>query len=128
MNFGYLWGSGYSRTYNDFFYLRKEHFCPDCHTKLEKVAVSKLVNSESPEAKDFDFRMGKRYMRGDVLFTWDELECPACKKHLTVDEMKTLEGISPSKRAKDNALKKLLRYIIMLLIWIAVVLAIKHFQ
>ena len=34
---------GYKREYNDIFYFRKDHFCPECKTKLEKVPVSKVV-------------------------------------------------------------------------------------
>ena len=49
---------GYKREYNDVLYFKKDHFCPDCKTKLEKVPVSKVVNSRSPEAKDFDFSIG----------------------------------------------------------------------
>ena len=71
---------GYQRIYKDIFYLRKAHFCPDCGTKLEKVAVSKVVNSRSPEAKNFDFSIDGVHMMGDVQFTWDEFECPNCKK------------------------------------------------
>ena len=75
---------GYKRIKNHILYFRKDHFCPDCKAKLEKVAVSKVVNSRSPEAKDFDFDMFGSYAVGDVKFTWDEFECPNCKKHLTV--------------------------------------------
>ena len=70
---------GYKREYNDIFYFKKYHFRPDCKTKLEKVPVSKEVNSRSSEAKDFDFSMGDTYAVGDIKFTWDEFECPNCK-------------------------------------------------
>ena len=96
---------GFSRTKNNIFYFRKDHFCPDCGTRLEKVSVSKVVNSRSPEAKDFDFSIGDDYAEGDVKFTWDELECPSCKKHLTVNEMKELEGIPlPKEPSKWGAI------------------------
>ena len=63
---------GYKREYNDVLYFKKDHFCPDCKTKLEKVPISKVVNSKSPEAKDFDFSMGGgTYAVGDIQFTWD---------------------------------------------------------
>lgn len=65
---------GYKREYNDILYFRKDHFCPDCGEKLEKVAVSKVVSSKSPEAKDFDFSIGDVFAVGDIKFTWDELE------------------------------------------------------
>ena len=93
---------GYKREYKDILYFKKDHFCPDCKTKLEKVPVSKVINSRSPEAKDFDFSMGcGTHMMGDIKFTWDEFECPNCKKHLTVNEMKEIEGIPlPQKPSK----------------------------
>ena len=116
---------GYKREYNDIFYFRKDHFCPECKTKLEKVPVSKVVNSRSPEAKDFDFSMpGGNFAIGDIQFTWDEFECPNCKKHLTVNEMKAIEGISLPK--KPSKLRKILFYIFGILLIIAVALMKKY--
>lgn len=85
--------AGYKRIYKNIKYLKKEHFCTDCGAKLETVEVSKVVNSRSPEAKDFDFSFCGNYMLGDVRFVWDELECPDCKRRFTVDEMKSVEGV-----------------------------------
>ena len=88
---------GVQRIYNDVLYFRKEHFCPACGEKLNKVTVSKIVNAKSPEAKDFDFRIGRTKMIGDVEFIWDEFECPSCKKHYTVEEIKAAEGIEDKR-------------------------------
>ena len=116
---------GYKREYNDVLYFKKDHFCPDCKTKLEKVPVSKVVNSRSPEAKDFDFSMGgDTYAVGNIQFTWDEFECPNCKKHLTVNEMKEIEGIPLSK--KPSKWHKILFYIFGILFLIAVALLKKY--
>ena len=116
---------GYKRGYNDVLYFRKDHFCPDCKTKLEKVPVSKVVNSRSPEAKDFDFSMGfDSYAVGDIKFTWDEFECPNCKKHLTVNEMKEIEGIPLPK--KPSKWHKILFYVFGILFLIAVALLKKY--
>lgn len=106
---------GYKRIKTDIFYLRKAHICPDCGEKLVKVAVSKVINSRSPEAAQFDFSMGgDTYMIGDVKFVWDELECPSCKKHLTVSEMKQIEGIPlPAKPGKSG---KVLFYVLSVLL------------
>lgn len=116
---------GYIRKYNDVFYFRKDHFCPDCKTKPETVSVSKVVNSGSPEAKDFDFRMpGGRFMVGDIRFTWDEFECPNCKKHLTVNEMKEIEGIPLPK--KPTRRRKILFSVFGILFFIAIALIKKY--
>lgn len=116
---------GYKREYNDVFYFRKDHFCPNCKTKLEKVPVSKVVNSRSPEAKDFDFSMcGGNFAVGDIQFTWDEFECPNCKKHLTVSEMKEIEGIPLPK--KPTKWGKFLYYIFGILFIIAIALIKKY--
>ena len=115
---------GYKREYNDVLYFKKDHFCPDCKTKLEKIPVSKVVNSSSPEAKDFDFSMFDTYMVGDIKFTWDEFECSNCKKHLTVNEMKEYEGIPLPK--KPSKLGKILFYIFGILFFIAIALLKKY--
>ena len=112
---------GYKREYNDVLYFKKDHFCPDCKTKLEKVPVSKIVNSRSHEAKDFDFSMpGGNFTVGDVQFTWDEFECPNCKKHLTVNEMKEIEGISLPQRSSRRS--GILFYVLSILIFVAITL------
>ncbi len=115
---------GYKREYNDILYFKKDHFCPDCGTKLEKVAVSRVVNAKSPEAKDFDFSMGNTYLVGDVQFTWDEFACPNCEKHLTVNEMKEIEGVPLPK--KPSRRSKILFYILGLLFVVAVALIRKY--
>ena len=68
-------------------YMMKKHYCPVCNTLLKKVKVSRVVNSKSPEAKDFDFTD----LCGNVKFVRKEFECPQCKKHITVKEMKEIE-------------------------------------
>ena len=69
----------------------KKHYCPDCNSLLNKIKVSKIVNSESPEAKDFDFEALDNFMIGNVKFIWTEFRCPHCGKQISVDEMKLLE-------------------------------------
>ena len=116
---------GYKREYNDVLYFRKDHFCPDCGTKLEKVAVTRVINSRSPEAEDYDLSMaGGGFMLGDIQLTRDELECPNCQRHLTVNEMKQIEGIPLPK--KPSKLQKILFRVITLLIFIAIGSAKKY--
>lgn len=77
-----------------FYTLFKKHYCPECGTKLLRVKKSKIVNSNSPEAKDFDFTCGDSFMVGDVEFIWNEFKCPTCNKHISVDEMRRIENAS----------------------------------
>ena len=77
---------------NDIIYTKfKKHDCPNCGAQLGLIKVSKVVNSKSPEAKDFDFSNGEGFMCGDVKFIWKEFECPDCKSHYSVEELKAIE-------------------------------------
>lgn len=69
----------------------KKHYCIDCAEQVRKIKVSRIVNSNSPEAKDFDFHTVDNYMIGDVKFIWVEFQCPKCKRQFTIDEMKQIE-------------------------------------
>lgn len=71
----------------------KKHYCPDCKTKVVRVKVSKIVNSESSDAKKYDFSNGiDGSLIGNIKFVWTEFECPMCKRHFTVDEIKRIES------------------------------------
>lgn len=50
-----------------YIYLTK-HDCPTCGTRLGRTRVSRIVNSKSEEAKDFDFGFVDYDLRGDVKF------------------------------------------------------------
>ncbi len=77
---------------DDIFYtVFKKHFCPQCGEKLKRIKVSKVVNSGSPEAKDYDFADADSFMTGDVEFIWKEFYCERCKKQISVSEMKQIE-------------------------------------
>jgi transcription initiation factor IIE alpha subunit len=92
----------------DVLYMRKKHDCPKCKTQLEAVKVSRVVHSESPEAQEFDFSLGDDQLVGNVKFTWKEFECPECGLHLTVEEMKRAEGISPVDKERSKRMGKIL--------------------
>ena len=50
---------------NDPFYtMFKKHVCPTCGSKVELRYVSKIVNSKSPEAKNYDFSVGDTFFVG----------------------------------------------------------------
>ena len=108
--------NGYIRIKNDMRYFRKDHFCPSCGNQISKVSVSKVVNSNSPEAENYDFRVGRMRVVGDVQFTWDEFECQSCKKHFSVDEVKKSEGIAV--RTPRSKMRKVLWYVVALLIFL----------
>lgn len=84
----------------------KKHSCPNCCSRLKTVKVSKIVNFYSPEAKEYDFLFGSGrhavIINDDVEFVWKEFECPNCKKHFTVDELKKVEGVE----SDDNNINK----------------------
>jgi hypothetical protein len=63
---------------------------------------SKVVNSKSPEAKDFDFSLDHDTdMVGNIKFTWTVFECPVCKRRFSVKEMKQIENDENNKRPKS---------------------------
>ncbi len=74
-----------------FYTMFKKHCCPACGTKLTRIKTSKIVNSKSPEAKNYDFTLGDSFMVGDVEFIWKEFYCPICKKRIPIDEMRRIE-------------------------------------
>ena len=74
-----------------FYTIFKKNYCPACGTKLTRVKTSKIVNSKSPEAKNYDFSLGDSFMVGNVEFIWKEFYCPTCKKRIPIDEMRRIE-------------------------------------
>lgn len=80
------------RSWENPFWVHKKHYCPKCNTLMKIIKVSKIVNSKSMEAKDFDFQSGETYMIGNVKFIWNEFRCPECGMQLTIEEMKNYEN------------------------------------
>ena len=76
-----------------FFVNFKRHYCPVCKSKMEKMKVSKIVNSKSDEAKKFDFSVagGDGFMSGNVKFIWTVFHCPQCDINHSIDEIYTIE-------------------------------------
>ena len=50
------------------FYLIRSHFCPNCKTALERKKKEVVVNSESEEAKNYDFSCVDTYLHGNIKF------------------------------------------------------------
>ncbi len=79
------------------------YFCPGCGGELEKIEASKVVNSRSEEAKNYDFSSpgGDGYMFGNVKFIWTEYKCTVCDGQYTVDEVYQAEK-SAAKCAQNK--------------------------
>ncbi len=76
---------------NPFYVYWKKHICPKCGGKVELRYVSKIVNSKSPEAKDYDFSVGDTFFVGDVEFRTRYFYCPNCLLDISFQEMKKFE-------------------------------------
>jgi hypothetical protein len=76
------------------FTLLKKHNCPVCNSALIPQKIRKIVNSESIEANDFDFRdADNNLFKGDVKFIWYELYCEKCNKGYKPREIKAYEKL-----------------------------------
>lgn len=76
---------------NPFYVHWKKHFCPQCRKKLELRYISKIVNSKSPEALEYDFSVGDTFFVGDVEFRTRYFHCSNCKIDISFQEMKKYE-------------------------------------
>ena len=80
---------GYSfKCENPFFVYFKKHYCPQCSSKLLRQKVSRIINSNSEEAKNYDFEVADITVKGNMKFTHIEFRCPVCQKYYTVKETK----------------------------------------
>ena len=81
--------NGYGFKCEHLFYIfLKKHYCPNCGNKLLRKKVSAVINSESPEAKYYDFEVADMLVKGDMKFTHIELYCNQCNKYYTIKEVK----------------------------------------
>jgi len=76
-----------------FYMFIRKHKCPNCSSILKTKKVSKIVNSKSEEAKNFDFSFPcDGYLVGDVKFIWYVFHCDVCNAEISKREMKELES------------------------------------
>lgn len=82
---------------NPFYVHWKKHFCPECGTRLKTAYDSVIINSNSPEAKNYDFSVaaGDYHLTGDVEFRTSYFKCTKCEFSIPFDEMKKLEKKKP---------------------------------
>lgn len=76
---------------NPFYVHMKKHFCPECGSRLVIRHMSEIVNSESPEARDYDFSVGDTNLVGDVEFRKKYFYCSQCELEISFRKMKLIE-------------------------------------
>ena len=79
---------------HDVFYLWKKHYCPECNKRLKTIKVSRVVDMNSPEAKQFPSRKyhGIPIAVKKVKYVWKEFQCLNCEKHFTIQDIKNIEA------------------------------------
>ncbi len=82
--------NGYKFNCDHAFYVYlKKHYCSACGSKLMRKKISKIINSQSPEAENYDFSDVDGYcIKGNIKFTHIEFYCNQCNKHYTIKEAK----------------------------------------
>lgn len=93
---------------NPFYVHLKKHFCPQCGKKVELRYFSKIVNSKSPEAKDYDFSVGDTFFVGDVEFRTIYFYCSNCRFDISFQEMKKHEKKRDNKMFHISMHRRLL--------------------
>ena len=68
-----------------------KHYCPVCRELLQIKNKSRVVNSESEEAKDYDFSTGDTCLTGNIKFIFDVFYCAKCNMEISVREQRAYE-------------------------------------
>ena len=76
---------------NPFYVHFKKHYCPKCNCIMKTKYYSKIINSNSPEAKFYDFSLPDAKLTGDVEFRKSLFYCPSCNLEVSFEEMKRIE-------------------------------------
>ena len=69
----------YIYTANPLYVYLKKHHCPQCKKRLVVEYESIIINSRSPEAKNYDFSVSDTRLEGDVEFKKSFFKCPLCE-------------------------------------------------
>ncbi len=83
-------------------YLDKQHYCYECGKILEKKKREVIVNSESEEAKNYDFHFVDSYLCGNIRFISFYFECPECGKVYEIRDYLNLEKMYKKKMRKEK--------------------------
>ena len=89
---------------------RGNHYCPTCNGLLAVVQKKQIVNSESEEAKNFDFHFQEGRMFGNIEFTFDVFFCENCDKELSISEVRTFEREKKKSAKKERKGKGILKW------------------
>lgn len=80
---------GIKREYtNPFFVYLKKHYCPVCNERLERTKTETIVNSNSEEAKSYDFAGADGFLVGNIKFIRTTFRCNKCDKIYSLKETK----------------------------------------
>lgn len=92
----------------------KKHNCLKCESIMKPVRASKIVNSDSEEAKYFDFGGVDYNLKGDVEFSWGELRCEYCGFHIKNENLRTFERLIKKleKQKGQYGLKENVKYVL----------------
>jgi len=69
----------------------KKHYCPQCNKRVSIKYSSIIINSDSPEAKNYDFCVGDTFLTGDVEFKLQFFYCDSCQLQISCEDMKKSE-------------------------------------
>jgi hypothetical protein len=87
---------------------KKLHKCPKCHNKIIPKKIKKIINSNSIDAKNYDFSCGDSFITGNVEFTLFIFYCENCNKEYEVKEIKKYEKILKEIEIKNNSNNKII--------------------
>ena len=107
---------GKSKSLDGGSFFKKPHFCPKCKTKMEPVTIKKVVNSNSPDSKNYDFSLKRGIsMAGNIEFSWKELKCPKCDFQITKEEMEKVEfdSLDYAQQVKYEKMQNLKAFLFM---------------
>ena len=88
----------------------KKHYCPVCNGLLRVISKGVVINSESEEAKNFNFSVMDGRMYGNIRFTNDIFYCNECDREFTTraisdiekEEKRKLKGNRVTGKAKQE--------------------------
>jgi len=81
----------YMYSANPFYVHFKKHYCPQCNHILMIRYDSKIVNSNSQEARFYDFRIPDSRLVGDVEFRTSFFCCNNCGFEISFWKMREFE-------------------------------------